>query len=114
MRSYASTLQSAPSRMTSIAVIYINHPYYISSSAHTGLSLVTETLTDQNYHHWSRSIKIALSAKLKLGFINGSQPQPATNSVEFTLSKRSNDLVISWILNHVSTEIRKSVGFRRS
>lgn len=52
---------------TSTTVIDIDHPYYLSSSDHPGLSLVTKTLNNQNYHHWSRSIQIALSAKLKLG-----------------------------------------------
>lgn len=34
----------------------INHPYYLSSADHPGLSLVNELLTDNNYHRSSRSI----------------------------------------------------------
>lgn len=60
--------------------IDINHPFYLSSSDHPGLSLVSEVLNDQNYHQWSRSITIALSSKLKLGFIDGSQVQPDASS----------------------------------
>lgn len=97
--------------MAAAAVIDINHPYYLSPSDHPGISLVSEVLTDQNYHHWSRSIKIALSAKLKVGFIDGTQPSPAANSPQLGLWQRSNDLVISWILNSVSTEIRKSIVY---
>ena len=91
--------------------IDINHPYFLSSSDHPGLSLVTETLTDQNFHCWSRSIQIALSTKLKLGFIDGTLPAPATNSPQFVLWKRGNDLVISWILNSVSPDIKQSVVY---
>ncbi|XP_074356820.1 uncharacterized protein LOC141696596 [Apium graveolens] len=74
-------------------VIDINHPYYLSTSDHPGLSLVSEVLTDQNYHHWSRSVSIALSAKLKLGFIDGSQVKPAANSPLLVLWMHSNDLI---------------------
>lgn len=102
---------TASSSATAAITIDINHPYFLSSSDHPGLSLVTEVLTDQNFHHWSRSIKIALSAKLKLGFIDGTLPPPLTTSSQYALWKRSNDLVISWLLNSVSSEIRKSIVY---
>lgn len=62
----------------------INHPYYLSSADHLGLALVNEPLTDHNYHHWSRSVQIALSATLKLGFIDGSLEQP-TDVIQLSL-----------------------------
>lgn len=111
MYSYASAVIAGTSSMASNHAIDINHPYYLSSSDHPGLALVTEVLTDQNYHHWSRSIKIALYAKLKLGFIDGTTPQPQITSSQYALWKRSNDLVISWILNSVSNDIRKSIVY---
>lgn len=100
MRLYAYVVNSgSPSsnRLGKAAstVIDINHPYFLSYADHPGLSLVTEVLNDQNYAHWSRSITIALLAKLKLGFIDGTQVKPADTSPHFALWKRSNDLVIS-------------------
>ncbi|KAL8102784.1 hypothetical protein AgCh_027345 [Apium graveolens] len=92
---------------SSSTIIDINHPYYLSSSDHPGLALVTEALTEQNFHHWGRYVRIALSAKLKQGFIDGTQLKPASTSNQM----RSNDLVISWLLNFISTEIRKSVVY---
>ncbi|XP_074378371.1 uncharacterized protein LOC141719908 [Apium graveolens] len=80
---------------SSSTVIDINHPYFLNSSA-------------------SRSVKIALSARLKLGFIDGSQTQPNDNSALLPLWKRSNDLVISWLLNYVSNDIRKSIVFMQT
>lgn len=68
----STTNVSASSMASTVSTtIDINHPYYLSSSDHPGLALFTEVLTEQNYHHWSRSVRIALSAKLKLGFIDG-------------------------------------------
>ena len=115
MYSYASALRSSsqtqPSTMVNNQVIDINDPYFLSSADHPRLALVTEVLTIQNYHQWSRSVKIALSAKLKLGSIDGTQTKPAETSPNIALWKRSNDLVISWLLNSISTEIRMSVVY---
>lgn len=80
-RTYASAVNTSPmtTSTTTHAItitIDINHPYYLSSVDHPGLALVNEPLSDHNYHHWSRSVQIALSTKLKLGFIDGSLLQP--------------------------------------
>ncbi|KAL2226486.1 UNVERIFIED_CONTAM: hypothetical protein Sindi_2007300, partial [Sesamum indicum] len=40
-------------------------------SGNPGQSLVTNQLDSSNYLSWSRSVKIALGAKMKLSFING-------------------------------------------
>ena len=109
MRSYASAVMAGGT--STEQVIDINHPYYLSSSDHPGIALVTDVSIDHNYHHWSRAISIALSAKLKLGFIDGTTARPASTSPQLALWKRSNDLVISWILNSVSSDIRKSIVY---
>lgn len=106
--SMAATLSTTVPALNN--TIDINHPYFLSSVDHSGLALVNEPLTYHNFHHWSRSVQIVLSAKLKLGFIDGSLEQP-TNPTQLALWKRSNDLVISWILNFVSSKIRKSVVY---
>lgn len=116
-RSYASAVHQHSASMATAApspTIDINHPYFLSSSDHPGLALVTEVLTGENYHAWNRSIQIALSAKLKLGFIDGSLIKPATDVNQITLWTRSNDLVISWILNSINSEIRNSVVYMKT
>lgn len=70
--SMAITTNSTTPTHTLTTTIDINHPYNLSSVDHPGLGLINEFLTDKNYHHWSKSVQIALSAKLKLGFIDGS------------------------------------------
>ncbi|KAL2246285.1 UNVERIFIED_CONTAM: hypothetical protein Sindi_2896700, partial [Sesamum indicum] len=44
-----------------------------------GQSLVTNPLDRSNYLSWSRSVKIALAAKMKLSFINGEGIKPTEN-----------------------------------
>ncbi|KAL0428400.1 UNVERIFIED_CONTAM: hypothetical protein Slati_3014800 [Sesamum latifolium] len=50
-------------------------------------------------------MKIALGAKVKLGFINGSCAMPAENDAEYVDWKRSDCMVISWLLNSISKDI---------
>ncbi|XP_074336363.1 uncharacterized protein LOC141673513 [Apium graveolens] len=56
-------------------------------------------------------MRIALSSKLKLGFIDGTCAKPACTDNLFTYWTRCNDIVISWLLNTVSPEIRQSVMY---
>lgn len=45
-------------------------PCFLQSSDHLGTLLVTSSITENNHLSWSRSMKIALGAKTKLGFIS--------------------------------------------
>ncbi|KAL0373882.1 UNVERIFIED_CONTAM: Retrovirus-related Pol polyprotein from transposon RE1 [Sesamum radiatum] len=73
-----------------------------------GAVLVSNSLTGSNFLSWSRSIKFALRAKMKLGFIDGKNPKPAENSEEYEQWVRADSLVISWILNTISKDIVES------
>ena len=56
----------------------INHsdPLYLHASDHPGLLLVSKHFDGSHYNSWNKAISIALSAKNKLGFINGKIPKP--------------------------------------
>lgn len=58
-------------------------PYFLSSSDNPGNLLVLQPLNGKNYSTWQRSMRMALSAKNKLGFINGtlSKAQSLASSV---------------------------------
>ncbi|XP_074347404.1 uncharacterized protein LOC141686256 [Apium graveolens] len=107
-RSYATATAGTSSNTVSINT---NHPYFLQSSDNPGTPLVTMLLTEQNYHQWSRSVSIALSAKLKLGFIDGSVSKPTDNNIQIAMWNRWNDMVVSWLLNSISTEKRNSVAY---
>lgn len=57
---------------------------------------------------------IALNARNKLKIINGEFPEPDTNSPIRTHWERTNDLVISWILNTLSEHVSNSLYFIHS
>ncbi|XP_073023649.1 uncharacterized protein [Primulina eburnea] len=105
--SSASTGQSAIDDLTS--------PYFLHHSDNPGLTLVSHVLTGENYVFWSRAMKIALSVKNKLGFIDRSVAKPPSNELNLlNYWSRNNNIVISWILNSVSKEISASILFSES
>lgn len=57
---------------------------------------------------------IALSSKLKLGFVDGSYTKPAANSPLLSHWLRCNNMITSWILNSVSEDIRNSIVYMES
>jgi len=86
--------------------------FYIHHSDSPGIILVSQLLNGDNYVSWSRSMKIALSVKNKLGFIDGSIAKPEiSDAVLYNAWNRNNNIVLSWILNSVSKEISSSILF---
>ena len=95
---------------TAIVVSSIDNPrnpYYLNNGDNPRIFLVTGKLIGENFHTWQRSMTRALSAKNKLGFVNGSILQP-TDPL-FDIWTRCNDLVLSWLINCMSWDIYGSV-----
>jgi hypothetical protein len=87
-------------------------PFYVHPGDGPSSVTVTPLLTGSNYHSWSRSMKRALGAKMKLDFIDGTLLVP-TDAFDpsYRAWNRCNQLVSSWILNSVSESIAQSVVF---
>ena len=94
---------------TTINTIDPSDPLTLHHSDHPGLVLVTKPLEGYNYGQWSRSIRISLSAKNKLGFITGDIKAPKTTDPKFHIWQHCNDMVMSWLLNSVHPDIAGSV-----
>lgn len=109
--SSSSPLQTMANTSQTTSVIDVNHPLFLHSSDNPGTLLVNQLLNDQNYLQWSRAIKLALSAKMKLGMIDGTVTRPISTSPEFAQWNRCNDMVVSWLLNSISIDIRNSVSY---
>lgn len=71
-------------------------PLKIQTSDNPAMALVTALLTEMNYLTWSRSVRQALAAKNKLGFISGTMPEPS-GEPEKSAWRRANEMVSSWI-----------------
>ncbi|KAL3519890.1 hypothetical protein ACH5RR_018039 [Cinchona calisaya] len=73
------------------------------------MMLVSKPLEGYNYGRWSRAMSISLSAKNKIGFVNGSVKAPTSSDTKFHIWQRCNDMVLSWILNAIHPDLAGSV-----
>ncbi|GJZ43260.1 cysteine-rich receptor-like protein kinase 8, partial [Tanacetum coccineum] len=70
-----------------------------------------ELFGSDNYGSWKRSMMIALNAKNNLKLVTGEYEEPAVNSIYRALWERTNDMIISWILNTIDEQISNSLSF---
>ncbi|KAL0789969.1 hypothetical protein Bca101_006215 [Brassica carinata] len=89
-----------------------SNPYYLHSSDHAGLVLVSDRLTSgAEFHSWRRSVRMALNVRNKLGFIDGTIPKPPDDHRDAGSWSRCNDMVATWLMNSVSKKIGQSLLF---
>ncbi|KAL5559432.1 hypothetical protein UlMin_035643 [Ulmus minor] len=88
-----------------------NNPFFLNNGDHLGLSLVSNHQTCSNYNSWSRAMIMALIAKNKMCFVNGSISRPVIDESSYNLWSRCNNMVMSWILNSLSKEIAEIVMY---
>ncbi|KAL0448192.1 UNVERIFIED_CONTAM: Retrovirus-related Pol polyprotein from transposon RE2 [Sesamum latifolium] len=86
----------------------------VHTSNFPGMILVSTPLTRNNFLLWSRSVKVALTAKMKLSFIYGTYPKPTENSDECKQWIRTDSMVMSWIQNSISKDIAKAFSYAKS
>ncbi|KAI5338447.1 hypothetical protein L3X38_017718 [Prunus dulcis] len=86
-------------------------PYYVHSSDHPSHMLVPTKLNGANYPSWNKSMIHALTAKNKIGFVNGSikPPSETENPTEYALWNQCNSMVLSWLAHSVEPDLAKGV-----
>uniref|UniRef100_A0A1S4A6E3 Retrotransposon Copia-like N-terminal domain-containing protein n=1 Tax=Nicotiana tabacum TaxID=4097 RepID=A0A1S4A6E3_TOBAC len=112
--SAVTTNAPAPAVTFASGVIDSTHPYYLHPSDYPGMNLVSSAFDGKGYGGWRRAVIITLSAKNKLGFIDGTLIIPKTDSAVQQTWGRCNDMVLSWLLNSLSKEIAESVLYSQS
>ncbi|PWA50557.1 hypothetical protein CTI12_AA471620 [Artemisia annua] len=91
-----------------------NDPLYLASSHHPAMVLTNTPFNGNNFLGCSRNIKMALGAKLKLGFINGTCVKPPLNDVNVQRWVRCDYMVTCWILNSMVTELSDAFLYAHS
>ncbi|KAF7835872.1 ribonuclease H [Senna tora] len=100
---------------TTLEVKRRRDPYYIHPSDNSGSPIVVNLLTLGNFLIWSRSIRIALKTKNKLGFIDGTcLPPEDTTSEDFQRWSDADSLVIGWILHSMTKDLMEAYMFASS
>ena len=96
---------------TSSSTIEASNPLFLSPSDNPSTVLVSKVFDGSGFSMWKRSMMLALSAKNKFGFVDGSTERPNETSETFHNWNRVNSMVISWLLNSLSKDIAESVMF---
>ncbi|KAJ0454457.1 putative RNA-directed DNA polymerase [Helianthus annuus] len=91
---------------TLIGKLDIGDPLYLHPSDSSALTIVSVKLKGtENYAVWSASMKLALEAKNKFGFVNGKCEKSTEDDVLASQWDRCNSVVLTWLLNSVSEEL---------
>ncbi|KAA3466808.1 UBN2_3 domain-containing protein [Gossypium australe] len=97
------------------SIIDFNNPLYMHPFDTPGTLLVSHQLVGvENYYVWSRTMKIALLAKNKLGFVNGTCSKDSLPDEMGYQWERCNAIVLSWILNTISKDLSAGIVFASS
>lgn len=89
-----------------------NHPFHLGPSDAPGLVPVQVKLTSsENYGLWSRSMRIALLGKKKLGFVTGTCTKESYATALHEQWETCNAIVLSWIMNTVSEDMLTGIVY---
>nr|GMD39132.1 uncharacterized protein LOC109161700 [Ipomoea batatas] len=104
---------SAAAPMTNVNAIFDPNdsasPFFLHPKEIPSLVLISAVLDGRNYHPWARAMEMALLSKNKLGFIDGTMAMPNVNDVKFPYWKRCNNMVSTWIMRSLSSEIAQTM-----
>ena len=85
-------------------------PYDLSPSDNPGMLLTQVVLKGDNYDEWSKSIRLALRARKKFGFVDGSITMPPSDSEDYDDWWTNHSLLISWIRNTIEASLRSTIS----
>lgn len=84
-------------------------PYDLSPSDNPGCVISQPLLRGSNYDEWSANIRLALMARKKFGFVDGTIPKPAEDSGDLEDWRCNNALVVSWIKLTIDASLRTTL-----
>ncbi|XP_074377507.1 uncharacterized protein LOC141719027 [Apium graveolens] len=94
--------------------INYNDPYFLSSGDNPRQQLGNMLLSGDNFINWSRGVKMALGAKNKLVFIDGTLPVPESTSPDYNKWIRNDYMVLYWLIFSMEPVIANSFIFASS
>ncbi|XP_021886856.1 uncharacterized protein LOC110806350 isoform X2 [Carica papaya] len=85
-------------------------PYDIISNDNPRIVITHVQLKGDNYDEWARSMRTALRARKKFGFIDGTIKQPDEESPDLEDWWTINSLLVSWIRNTIESTLRSIIS----
>ena len=89
-------------------------PHTLTSADNPG-SLVTHVqMKGTNYEEWAKAMRVALRAKKKLGFVDGTVSKPAENAPDIEDWRMINSMIVAWIFNAIKPTLRSTITYREN
>ena len=85
-------------------------PYDLSSNDNPGSVISQPLLKGPNYNEWATNLRMALKARKKLGFVDGSISKPHQDSEDHDDWWTNNALVLSWIKLTITESVRSNLS----
>ncbi|PKI45996.1 hypothetical protein CRG98_033636 [Punica granatum] len=85
--------------------------YQLTSSDSTGAQIIGCVLNGDNYLTWSRAMVIALRARNKLAFIDGTLAKPEDDDPLRERWERCDSTVLTWIFNTMEGSLQATVAY---
>ncbi|KAH7569016.1 hypothetical protein JRO89_XS06G0089500 [Xanthoceras sorbifolium] len=78
--------------------------------------LIPTKLNGANYPSWSKSMVLALTAKKKIGFIDGSiePPSETEHPTKYAIWNQCNSMILLWLTHSVEPDLAKGVVYAKT
>ncbi|CAL1353736.1 unnamed protein product [Linum trigynum] len=103
MATEASSNSSSSTTVATPPLTTVTNPFYINPNE--ALSFPIKLTGTTNYNLWSRTVRVALKSKNKLGFITGSIPIPDPKDASYQSWEQSNTTVYFLILGSLDPSL---------
>ena len=95
--------------LLSSSKIEYNSPFYLGPQDRPGDFITPARLRGNNYDDWAKSIRTALRARRKFGFLDGTYTTPTppcTNDDWWTIQS----MLVSWLMNTIDPEVKSTLS----
>ncbi|XP_074270894.1 uncharacterized protein LOC141594803 [Silene latifolia] len=89
-----------------------NQTYSVIQVENPSTNITLVLFNGSNSDEWSHSFLLAILAKGKDGYIDGSVPKPAETAATFKQWRSTNALVTAWIFNSIEPTLRNQITSR--
>ncbi|XP_074300698.1 uncharacterized protein LOC141632000 [Silene latifolia] len=90
---------------------YYDDPLYLSTNDQTSATLSSSLFNGHDFLGWKREVLMALTAKNKDGFIDGSCSMPPSTDKRHKQWKRCDFMVMRWISNSIDKSLRDNFKY---
>ncbi|KAL8142562.1 hypothetical protein V2J09_015594 [Rumex salicifolius] len=108
------TEKDVSDQLLRLSTIASTDAFTVSNSDNPNANIGPLLFDGDNFLSWSRQVRMALGAKIKLGFIDGSIAPLKDSSSDYTRWLRNDQMVACWIFNTMKPEIACSFVYTTS